>query len=158
MHYPFGAYKMDVSGPDVRTGSNNPPPFPQFAETQAHVKLITPEIIPKAHAQDQAEEEDSEVVFLETGAEEAEEDEVEYQSESEDASDESEDVEIMDEAEEGSEMASNVEIMDESEDANELSSSHVEFQEEEGSEQAVRQLSLSLSTPGLMLTGRRCFV
>jgi len=48
MHYPFGAYKLDVSGPDVRTGENNPPPFPQFAEVSS--KLITPEIIPKANA------------------------------------------------------------------------------------------------------------
>jgi len=44
MHYPFGAYKMDVSGPDVRTGSNNPPPFPQFTEVSS--TLIAPEMIP----------------------------------------------------------------------------------------------------------------
>jgi len=45
MSYPFGAYKLDVSGPDVRSGANNPEPFPQFSELSS--TLITPEIIPK---------------------------------------------------------------------------------------------------------------
>jgi len=60
MSYPFGAYKMDVSGPDVRTGSNNPPPFPQFSEMSS--ELITPEIIPKAKdAEDVAADEAEDV-------------------------------------------------------------------------------------------------
>lgn len=122
MHYPFGAYKMDVSGPDVRTGSNNPPPFPQFTETGAKIKLISPEIIPKselaaAQAEEDGEEEGDTVIaaLIETGSEDESEAEVEM------------------EAEEEGEESEDVEILDESQD-NELTSEGVEFETEADTE------------------------
>lgn len=136
MHYPFGAYKLDVSGPDVRTGTNNPPPFPQFMELAAAGKLITPEIIPRsaeaaAAAEEDGEEEGDTVIasFIQTAegadaeaeaeadAEEEEEDssEVEFEAEDEGESEMAEDVEIADADEEGAEMAEDVEMLDEAE-------------------------------------------
>jgi hypothetical protein len=137
MHYPFGAYKMDVSGPDVRTGSNNPPPFPQFTETSATAHLITPEIIPKEKfEQEEAEaasEEESDASLLELGSQEEEEsDEADVEYESEEGSSEAQDLEY--ESEEGSEEAQDVEILDES-DENEMSG-EVEYEAETGNEEA----------------------
>jgi len=150
MHYPFGAYKMDVSGPDVRTGSNNPPPFPQFMELAAQGKLITPEIIPKSAeaAADAEEDGDSEgdvviASLIETAvdvdAEDSDEDEaenLEYESEESEDSDEAAGLEYEAEESEGSDEASDVEILDE--EAPSFSDAHVEYQAEaaEGSDEA----------------------
>jgi len=125
MHYPFGAYKMDVSGPDVRTGSNNPPPFPQFSELSSSVKLIRPEIITKAQLEAETESAESEedLALLEVADEAEEEDsdsnEVEFENESD--SEEAEDVEILSE---------------DAESAEDLSSDAVEFTTEDGAEES----------------------
>jgi len=153
MHYPFGAYKMDVSGPDVRTGSNNPPPFPQFMELAAAGKLITPEIIPKSAeaAADAAEdgEEEGDVVIaslIETATDVEDEDEaedLEYESEDSEDSDEAEGLEYEnEEEEEGSDEAADVEILDE--EAPALSDAHIEYQAEadEGSDEAEVEYAL----------------
>jgi len=145
MHYPFGAYKMDVSGPDVRTGTNNPPPFPQFMELAAAGKLITPEIIPRSADAAAAGEEDGEeegdtviAALIQTAegadaeadadAEDEEEDstEVEFEAEDEGEDEMAEDVEIADESEDESEMAEDVEIADEDE-GEALSADGVEY-------------------------------
>jgi hypothetical protein len=138
MHYPFGAYKMDVSGPDVRTGSNNPPPFPQFTELSS---TITPELIPinkdvtedeyiaavevAAHAAGEAEDED-EVEFEDEGESEfADSDSNEVEIADSDEGEESAEVEMVD-SDEGGEMSSNVELVDEEAD-NPMSSAEVEY-------------------------------
>jgi len=142
MHYPFGAYKMDVSGPDVRTGSNNPPPFPQFTEVSA---TITPELIPvnkdvtedeyiaavevAARAEGQSDDE-NEVEFEDSADEEdaaldSNEVEIADSDEGADASENSSEVEIVDSDESG-EMTSNVEFADD-ESAGQMTSSGVEY-------------------------------
>jgi len=124
MHYPFGAYKMDVSGPDVRTGSNNPPPFPQFSELSSEVKLIHPQIIPKVDAEEEAEEEDTEdEAFLElenedeTEEEEGDSTDVEFAADDEGASGEAEDVEILSEDAEQELTSDGVEFSEEGDNA-----------------------------------------
>jgi len=136
MHYPFGAYKMDVSGPDVRTGTNNPPPFPQFSELSSEAHLIKPEIIPKSALEAELAEEDGEeegdtviAALIETGTDEADEsdsedeaEDLEYEAEG-DESEEAEDVEIMSEEEEAEESgdaeAEDVEYLAEGADSEE---------------------------------------
>jgi len=136
MHYPFGAYKLDVSGPDVRTGTNDPPPFPQFAEMTAEIKLITPEIIPKSNAAEaDAEEETAPItVQLETSADESDSDEttdeVEFADESEDGSEMTDAVEFNDAADETDGMTDEVEFADEESDSDGMTD-EVEFQDNE---------------------------
>jgi len=131
MHYPFGAYKMDVSGPDVRTGSNNPPPFPQFSEVSSSVKLIRPEIIPKAEvaSADESDVEEEGDSIIASFIEISNEDESEAEADDEDSTE----VEFESESEAEAEEASDVEILDESSEED-MSSDHVEFESEEGSE------------------------
>jgi len=132
MHYPFGAYKMDVSGPDVRTGTNNPPPFPQFSELSAEAHLIKPEIIPKSAleaelAEENGDEEGDTVIaaLIETGT-----------GEESDESDEAEDLEYEAEGEEGEDEAE-VEYMSEEEEAEESGEAEAEVEyEAEGADEA----------------------
>jgi len=138
MHYPFGAYKMDVSGPDVRTGSNNPPPFPQFSEVSSSVKLIRPEIIPKAEIDASADESDVEedgdsiiASFIQVSDDSEDESESEEESEGEDSTE----VEFESDSEGESAEAEDVEILDESADE-EMSSDAIEFESEEGSDES----------------------
>jgi hypothetical protein len=143
MHYPFGAYKMDVSGPDVRTGSNNPPPFPQFAELSSTIK---PELIPvskdsevtedeyiaavEVAARAAGEMEDEDEVEFEDEAEADTEDndstEVEFEEGNDSESADSNEVEIVDSDEAEAEMTSNVELEDEASE-HAMSSAEVEY-------------------------------
>jgi len=139
MHYPFGAYKMDVSGPDVRTGSNNPPPFPQFAELSSSV--MTPELIPVnkdvtedeyiaavevAAIADEEADDESEVEFEDADSDsDADNDSTEVEFADSDESEESAEVEIAD-SDESSETTSNVEFADEESDS-QMSSAGVEY-------------------------------
>lgn len=145
MHYPFGAYKMDVSGPDVRTGSNNPPPFPQFNEISS--TLITPELIHKPKENDDyehvmnaielaAEDEDTENAEIDSSDEEADSEmtsNVEFMNDDQETEMTS-NVEFMNDGEDEAEMTSNVEFHDDSdetsatdEEGNVYDSSHVEY-------------------------------
>jgi len=121
MNYPFGAYKLDVSGPDVRTGTNSPPPFPQFSEMASHIKLITPEIIPQSNDETDADTDTEEetapiTVQLETSAGESGSDET------------TDEVEFADEAEDGNEMTDEVEFADEESDSDGMTD-EVEYQD-----------------------------
>jgi len=143
MHYPFGAYKMDVSGPDVRTGSNNPPPFPQFMELATEGKLITPEIIPKSAEavaeENENEDEEGDVVIaslIETATDVEAEDEEDVEFEAEGADEEGEDVEYLAENEGDAEEAEDVELLDESDEEGSLSDEHVEYESEGDSNEA----------------------
>jgi len=136
MHYPFGSYKLDVSGPDVRTGENNPPPFPQFTETAAEVKMITPEIIPKgaSHEEEEEEEDSEEDAFLQTeeGEEGSDEGEVEIEDEIMAEDHGSVEAEIADEeADEESGEAEDVEIVEDEADSEGGMQDVQEFHEEE---------------------------
>jgi hypothetical protein len=116
MHYPFGAYKMDVSGPDVRTGSNNPPPFPQFAEVSS---TIRPEVIPT----DNDVTEDELIAAVE----------VEARASASAAADDEGDVEIEDDAGAEAEHTSEIEYADgDAEGGSDETTSNVEFEEEDG--------------------------
>jgi hypothetical protein len=158
MHYPFGAYKLDVSGPDVRTGENNPPPFPQFTELSS--ELITPEIIPKATSEaDNSPFVVAELIEEAGDADDSDEDvagdEAEVDDE-EEAADESEDVALLEESasDEGSDegsveaeiedeimadqsdhFTSDVELVDEGEDSSEDSMTDAEIDEEAADEE-----------------------
>jgi len=138
MHYPFGAYKMDVSGPDVRTGTNNPPPFPQFTELSS---TITPELIPinkevtedeyiaavevAARADGEADADEESEVEFEDESDVADNDSNEVEFADSDEGEESAEVEMVD-SDEGSEMTSNVEFADE-ESGSQMSSAGVEY-------------------------------
>jgi hypothetical protein len=134
MHYPFGAYKMDVSGPDVRTGSNNPPPFPQFIESSS---LIKPELIPI----NKDVTEDEYIAAVEVAARAAgeveDEDEVEFEDEAEadESAEDSTEVEFADSEESESGASAEVEIVDSDaasdEGAAEMTSTNVEFADAE---------------------------
>jgi len=139
MHYPFGAYKLDVSGPDVRTGSNSPPPFPQFSEVSA--RLITPELIPKSEADADAEEEEEQAPItaqLEMSATEKDDsgdenemtNEVEFEEEADEGDGMTDAVEFEDESSDEDGMTEDVEFADEADQADQLTDV-VEFEEDQ---------------------------
>jgi len=136
MHYPFGAYKLDVSGPDVRTGENNPPPFPQFAEVSS--KLITPEIIPRENA----DEDTSPTVIAEIEMGDEAEDEADIdiehvdEDEGEAEAEAQTETEIEDEVMAEDHDSTDAEIVDEAADEGEVQMVDADMGEAEGEDEA----------------------